>query len=374
MKTQKTPFLFLSILIVFGLISACTMEVSKIDDVALAPTEGVITATLYPTFTPRATTTPLPATAVPTIEPILGKATAQINIRKRPSTASESIGLLEINSEVLIIGRDEGRNWYQISFTGNGTETLQGWVSAEYILREGNADVPVTIKPSEGENGSVTQQMNVRSGPGTDYDPLGMLGPGDGIVLTGKNLDATWLQIEYASGPNARGWLFAAYVETDLLGELPVVDESGSEITGPTQTSVAATAAPVYTPAPKDGDTMEDPAILVTFSTSDSRAFSYSSDVSAPEGDFEDWISFHPDSDELRVKLLIDLTCSGNGTIYVELLQGGIVLKEWGELKCGDINYPLSLYRDETYQFRLYSKYSRNLLYTSYTLKMRVAP
>ena len=91
-------------------------------------------------------------------------------------------------------------------------------------------------------------------------------------------------------------------------------------------------------------------------------------------GDFEDWISFHPNSEDLRVNLLIDLTCSGNGTLYIELLQGGTVLDQWGELKCGDTNYPLSLYRDETYQFRLYSKYSRNLLYTNYTLEMRVAP
>lgn len=374
MNKKMLTLMFFGTLTALGLVTACSMEVSKIEDTMLIPTDAPITATLYPTFTPRATVTPLPSTAMPTVEPVTGKATAQINVRQRPSTSSESLGMLSINAEVQIIGRDEGTTWYQVIFTTANGESQRGWVAAEYILSDGTPSIPVTATQDEAVNGSVTQRVNVRSGPGTDFDTLGMLDVGEGIVITGTNLDALWLQIEYASGPESRGWVYALYVKTDVLGELPIVDETGSEVTVATQTSIAATAAPVYTPAPEDGDTMEDPAIFVTFSTSDSRAFSYSSDVSAPEGDFEDWVSFHPNSDELRVNLLIDLTCSGNGTLYVELLQGGTVLDQWGELKCGDTNYPLSLYRDETYQFRLYSKYSNNLLYTNYTLEMRVAP
>ena len=375
MKTKNLPFILLSLMLILGLISACSMEVSKIDDAVNAPTNPPITATLYPTFTPRATATPLPSTAIPTVEPVMGKATAQINVRQRPSTASESLGLLSINAEVQIIGRDADTAWYQVIFTAANGESQKGWVAAEYILSETQPNVPVTTTEDESVNGSISQRVNVRSGPGTDFDALGMLDVGEGIVITGTNLDALWLQIEYAAGPESRGWVYALYVETDVIEDLPIVDESGGEVTVATQTSIAATAEPVYTPAPEDGDTMQDPAIFVTFSTSDSRAFSYSSDVSAPEGDFEDWISFHPNSDELRVDLLIDLTCSGNGTLYIELLQGGVILNgDWEELKCGDKNYPINLYRDETYQFRLYSKYSKNLLYTSYTLEMRVAP
>ena len=375
MKTKIISLTLLSLMMLFGILSACSMEVSKIDDTTLAPTDAIVTATLYPTFTPRATVTRLPVTAAPTVEPVTGKATAQINVRERPSTVSESLGMLQINSEVQIIGRDEGTAWYQVIFTGAGGDAQKGWVAAEYILSENNINIPVTTTQDDKANGNVTQQMNVRSGPGTDFESIGMLGLGEGVVLTGKNLDETWFQIEYAAGDDAHGWLFAAFVETNEVGELPIIGETGEEVTIATQTSIAATAAPVYSPAPDDGDTMLDPAILVTFSSSDSRAFSYSSDVSAPEGDFEDWVSFHPNSpDELRVNLLIDLKCSGNGTIYVELLQGGVKLDKWGELKCGDSNYPISLYRDETYQFRLYSKYSKSILYTSYTLEMRVAP
>ena len=374
MKTKKFSFKHLSLMLILGLLSACTMEVSKIEDSMVVPTVPPVTATLYPTFTPRATVTALPSTVMPTVAPIGGKATAQINVRERPSVTSPSLGLLDINSEVQIIGRDENTAWYEIIFTSANGEAKKGWVSAEYILSETQPDVPVTVTKNEDANGKVSQRVNVRSGPGTDFDALGMLDVNEDIVITGTNLDGMWLEIEYAPGAESRGWVYALYVESDVLDDLPIVDETGGEVTIATQTSIAATAAPVYTPAPEDGDSMEKPAIEVTFSTSDSRAFSYSSDVSAPEGDFEDWVSFHPNSENLRVDLLIDLTCSGNGTLYVEMYQGGIMLEQWGELGCGDTNYPLNLYRDETYQFRLYSKYSNNLLYTNYTLEMRVAP
>ena len=374
MNRKRILFALIAVLLTLGLVSACSMEVSKIEDTLAVPTDPLVTATLYPTFTPRATATFLPSTAMPTIEPVTGKATAQINVRERASTSSPSLGMLSINSEVQIIGRDEGANWYQIIFTNTAGESQRGWAAAEYILGNSSVDIPVTTSENEDVNGLVSERVNVRSGPGTEFDALGMLDANEGIVITGTNLDAMWLQIEYASGPENRGWIYALYVENNAE-DLPIVDESGGEVTIATQTSIAATAAPIYSPAPEDDDTMEEPAIFVTFSTSDSRAFSYSSDVSAPEGDFEDWISFHPNSDELRVDLLIDLTCSGNGTLYIELLQGGVILNgDWEELKCGDTNYPINLYRDETYQFRLYSKYSNKLLYTSYTLEMRVAP
>ena len=380
MKRKLLPFILLTLLLTISLITACSMEVSKIEDAGKTPNAGIITATLYPTFTPRASATPLPLTSIPTVEPVLGKATAQINVRQRPSTASEAVGSLSINSEVQIIGKDAASEWYQIYFVLPSGARGEGWAAAEYILTESTPNVPVvsggsSTSENENTNGSVTQQINVRSGPGTDFEALGMLGVGDGIVLTGKSLDGSWLQIEYASGPNGRGWLFGAYVETSISETLPLIGETGEEVTIATQTSIAATASPVYTPAADDGDTIDDPAILVTFSSNDSRAFSYSSDISSPEGDSEDWVAFHPNSpDQLRVNLLIDLECSGNGSLYVEMWQGSVKLTKWGSLECGDKDYALSMFRDETYAFRLYSKYSKTLTYTNYTLQVRVAP
>ena len=375
MKKQRRPLILLFPLLIISLITACSLEVSKVDDSTAEPV-GIITATLYPTFTPRANATPLHATAIPTVEPVSGKVTAQINIRQSPSTASDSVGLLNINSEVQIIGKDASGSWYQVYFDLPSGERGEGWGSAIYILTESKPNVPVTSggSPSTDEeegNGQVTQQINVRIGPGTDFSALGMLSNGDSIVLTGKNLSGTWLQIEYVSGEDNRGWVFATYVQSDILDELPIISETGDEIAASTQTVMAATAEPTYAPAVDDGDSSEEPAISVIFSASNSRAFNYSSDLSSPEGDAEDWIAFHPNSTEDRVNLLIDLSCEGNGSLYVELWQGGIKLTKWGKLECGDSDYALSMFRDETYQFRLFAKRARELEYISYILQVR---
>ena len=375
---KKRIWLFL--LLIISLISACSMEVSEVDNEdATAPTAGIITATLYPTFTPRADATPLPATAAPTVEPVLGKVTAQINVRKNPSTVSESLGMLGINSEVQIVGKDAAEKWYKITFVLANGEAGEGWGAAEYILTESKTTIPVVsgsilVIGESNANGQVTQQINVRIGPGTDFAALGILNIGDGIALTGKNISGTWLEIEFDSGNDHKGWVFSAYVQSDILDDLPVISETGEEIAESTQTVMAATAAPTFFPAVDDGDSAEDPAISVIFSATNSRAFNYSSDLSSPEGDAEDWIAFHPNSTEARVNLLIDLSCEGNGSLYVEMWQGGIKLDKWGSLECGDSDYALSMFRDETYQFRLFSKHSRDLSYISYNLQVRVAP
>ncbi len=378
MKIKLILLFFL--LLTLSFITACSMEVSKLDDADSAPsTNGIITATLPVTFTPRATATPLPATAQPTVEPVSGKVTAQINVRENPSTSSESMGMLGINSEVEIIGKSANEDWYKIRFISPSGESGEGWGAAEYILTEGEPDVPVVSgsNPSTGDestNGQTTQQINVRIGPGTDFAVLGLLNNGEGVALTGKNLGGAWLQIEFVSGNDDKGWVFASYVESDIVDDLPLIGENGEEIAESTQTVMAATAAPTFFPAPDDGDSAEEPSISVEFSATNSRAFDYSSDLSSPEGDAEDWIAFHPNSPEDRVNLLIDLSCEGNGNLYVELWQGGIKLDKWGELNCGDSDYALSMFRDETYQFRLFAKHSRELTYISYNLQVRAAP
>lgn len=366
----------LSLLLVLAIIvSACSMQISPADVDAPTPTAGLlITATLPATFTPRPTSTPLAATVVPTVAPILGTTTTQINVRSGPNSTSEAVGLLGTNTEVQIIGKDAGGVWYQIRYVTASEEQGEGWVAAEYIQTASKPDVPVTsgeasAEDVEGYSGRLTEAVNVRSGPGTNFETLGLLSVNTPVTLVGQNSSGTWLQIFYAEAENDRGWVSSAYVESEALDELPVLTEE--ELA----TAIPPTPTPNIFPAPEDNDSAKDPAILVTFSTTSSRSFSYSSDVSSPEGDAEDWIAFHPNtSTGVRVELLIDLTCEGNGNLIVELWQGGIMLTEWGELHCGDSNYALSMYRDETYQFRMRAKPSNRLKYTEYVLTVRAKP
>ncbi len=65
-----------------------------------------------------------------------------------------------------------------------------------------------------------TDPMNVRSGPGTFYDIIGQLFPGDVRPALGISPGREWIQISYEGGV---GWVYAPYVSVSG-GELQVVE------------------------------------------------------------------------------------------------------------------------------------------------------
>jgi hypothetical protein len=228
--------------------------------------------------------------------------------------------------------------------------------------------------------GKATQTLNVRSGPGTDYEVLGMIQPDTVLVLTGRNETATWLQIEYAGGVDGKGWVTAAYVQIPQgnTASLPVLNASGMPVTpgasGPT--SVPITPTPTLGPASADNDSSAAPAVQVAFSPSGMRQFSYTSEVSSPQGDAEDWITFTPYASLVGspARVLFSLVCAGNGNLEVELWQDGAPLAEWGGLACGDQDIPLDLAAGMPYQLRLRAATGAGLHYVSYTLTVRNGP
>lgn len=65
----------------------------------------------------------------------------------------------------------------------------------------------------------VYQQTNVRAGPGTDYDQVGVLIAGQVNEVLGRSPDSTWLKIVFIGGPDNSGWVLRDLVT--LVGELP---------------------------------------------------------------------------------------------------------------------------------------------------------
>jgi uncharacterized protein YraI len=57
------------------------------------------------------------------------------------------------------------------------------------------------------------QTANLRGGPGTAYSVAGQIAAGDRFVITGKNTDGSWWQIEQAGGSSA--WVLATLVQTE---------------------------------------------------------------------------------------------------------------------------------------------------------------
>ena len=87
--------------------------------------------------------------------------------------------------------------------------------------------------------------VNVRRGPGTDYDIVVDVERGAEFDITGKNADASWWQICCVEGGNA--WIIAEYVDTiGNVDTVPVVDPNNPN--PPAQADVAEQPAPAAAP------------------------------------------------------------------------------------------------------------------------------
>ncbi len=70
---------------------------------------------------------------------------------------------------------------------------------------------------------TATANVNVRKGPGTNFDILGVLLQGQQAEITGRNADATWWQIKFPGAPGGVGWVSAAFASAENIGNVPVV-------------------------------------------------------------------------------------------------------------------------------------------------------
>jgi uncharacterized protein YraI len=71
---------------------------------------------------------------------------------------------------------------------------------------------------------SANTAANVRNGPGTGYNIVGSLNPGQIATIDGKNTEGTWWYIVYAAGPGGHGWVAASTsTATCVSGPIAVV-------------------------------------------------------------------------------------------------------------------------------------------------------
>jgi len=324
-----------------------------------------------PSATPTPTAT-LPPAATPTSPPIQGTLAIKVNVRSGPGTSYESLGLLDAGEQVLITGRASSGDWYRILYPAAPDGV--GWITSQYVRIPVWTQVPLLATPTPtGPTGRVLQRLNLRSGPGLAYDTLGMLEPDSLVYLTGKNSTASWFQIDYPAGPGGRAWVTAQYIQTEAAG-LPVLDENGTPVAGGTPGTAPSPVTPTPTvgPAPADGDSSANPAVRVTFSASVTRQFTYSSQVSAPAGDLQDWLEFTPYSvNAPDARLVFSLACSGNGRLSVEISQGGIPIPDWGTLACGDREKIILLPAAQPLVLRLAPSPGQGLRLVDYVITVR---
>ncbi len=370
------------LVILLPLLSACGVRAGLTN--AATSTPFIITATLPPTIVPSATLTALPPTLTPTTVPVQGTTSTQVNVRSKPSTGADSLGIIPPFVTVQVVGSDPDINWYEILYS-QGPEGV-GWVSAQFIVIPQNKDqIPViggsaTPTPSTGTppagtpgasvSGTVIQQVNVRKGPGTNFDPIGTLNLNDNVTLVGKDPSGDWFQISYPAGSDGKGWVAASFIQASGTENLPIVGSAGKVIGTGTPVAIQPTVAPTFAAAYNDQDSAQAPAADVSLSPSGTQALLYSSDLSAPQGDAQDWIRFTSSS----LGVLVNVTCVGNSSLASQVTQDGTSVPGWNGLGCGSVQ-EVRVTPNSSYLMQLaINGGNAPLEYVHYTLELKAVP
>ena len=108
----------------------------------------------------------------------------------------------------------------------------------------------------------VPDQVNVRSGPGTEYELIGVLIAGQQAPAVGRSVGGDWIQILYPGVPGNVAWVYSPFVVLDPSGAtLPILEPPPTATARATATidptlaaqfnlgDVTPTRLPTFTPA-----------------------------------------------------------------------------------------------------------------------------
>jgi len=185
----------------------------------------------------------------------------EMNVRSGPGEEYNRIGGATEGEEFDITGKSEDGDWWQIDFDGE-----IGWIYAPFVTATNAENVSVvgdsmsetptseteTVAPeTEGATVTVLGDMNVRGGPGTDYDRLGGATEGEVFEVSGKSPDGEWWRIDFDGQP---GWIYAPYVTAANVEDAPIISDSQTESTAPEDSTTEAPATPAEPLAVAAGD------------------------------------------------------------------------------------------------------------------------
>ena len=95
----------------------------------------------------------------------------------------------------------------------------------DYQIQIPTVSIPTVTGTPSGAIAIVTMeqdQINVRSGPSTDYPTVGVLIAGQQVPALGRSVGGDWVQIAYPGVPGGVAWVYSPLVE--LVGSVPVVE------------------------------------------------------------------------------------------------------------------------------------------------------
>jgi len=133
-----------------------------------------------------------------------------LRLRADANTGSEILKNLTDGVQVEILETLEN-GWYQVAY-----EDVKGYVSGEYLRLEGEAAAQAEEPRTYVQ--VVDGPLNVRSGPGTDYDKAGSLATGR--IVEFQSLEDGWYRID------------AGYISADYVKEVDASQVDASALKG----------------------------------------------------------------------------------------------------------------------------------------------
>ncbi|MEP7291136.1 MAG: serine hydrolase [Chloroflexota bacterium] len=218
-------------------------------------------------------------------ESVTAEAIGQANLRAAPDTSADLLGQIVSGTRYPVIGRSEFYPWVLVA--DPATQQPMGWVFNDLVTIQGDTsavplstlvvdglptptfaamvgqqpattvtggsvetvagatatlaalvNTPVPPTAASAVIGLVNGEINVRYGPGTEYERLGVAEAGESFAITAFHTQLPWVQIAYPASPNGYGWVLVDLLE--IQGDL-------SSVTPITQTTFSL---PTLTPTP----------------------------------------------------------------------------------------------------------------------------
>jgi len=146
-----------------------------------------------------------------------------INVRMGPGTQYPTYGVAPIGSVFEITGVSQDGEWWVVKLPTELSNTGDGWIAARYTETSGDtSNLPVVeappldgLEPPEPAPGTpmatALEPINVRSGPGKEYESYGVASAGDTAEIIGKSADGGYwvVVISTDTAPDGRGWVIA---------------------------------------------------------------------------------------------------------------------------------------------------------------------
>lgn len=170
--------------------------------------------------------------AVPVIVQAQANATVtnayRLNCRSGPGVQHGVVTILDFGNALTLTARNHDATWVQGIVPGG----FSCWVNSRYVATSINIyNLPVggttpPPQPPATATGYVnTPLLNLRTGPGANFNIVAKLSQNTGLTLQGRNADASWVQVATGSG---NGWVSARYIVAYVpVSSLPVTNNTG---------------------------------------------------------------------------------------------------------------------------------------------------